>query len=242
MKKIFFLFLIIFPSPIIIFSQSLQELKEKVKKINIEHIKGYSFTENEAASAIKEALNQGVEDGVKILGKKDGYFENTYVKIPFPKDLRRVEEKMKKLGMHKQVNNVILSINRAAEDAVILAKPIFFDAIKNMSILDARSIISGKKSAATDYLYSKTHVSLIEEFQPFIKTSLEKVNATKYWKSLIESYNKIPFVKKVNPNLEVYVTKKAIDGLFFMLEKEEELIRNNPKKRVSELLKKVFGK
>ncbi len=223
-------------------AQSLDMLKEKVKKVNIDDIKGVSLTETDAANAIKEALNKGVDIGVKKVSKKDGYFLDPEIRIPFPKDMKKVEKKLRDLGMNQQIDQIIVSINRAAEDASTSAKPIFIKAIKDMSISDAKKIVNGNKSAATDYLRNSTYLSLSKEFQPIIRTSLQKVNATKYWKSLMRAYNKIPFIKKVNPDLEIYVTEKAIDGLFFMIEKEEKRIRENPKQRKTELLKKVFGK
>jgi len=223
-------------------AQSLDMLKEKVKKVNIDEIKGVYLTETDAANAIKEALNKGVDIGVKKVSKQDGYFLDPEIKIPFPKDMKKVEKKLRDLGMNQQIDQIVVSINRAAEDASSSAKPIFIKAIKDMSISDAKKIVNGNKSAATDYLRNSTYLSLSKEFQPVIRTSLQKVNATKYWKSLIRAYNKIPFIKKVNPDLEIYVTEKAIDGLFFMIEKEEKRIRENPKQRTTELLKKVFGK
>ena len=223
-------------------AQSLDMLKEKVKKVNIDDIKGVSLTETDAANAIKEALNKGVDIGVKKVSKQDGFFLDPEIRIPFPKDMKKVEKKLRDLGMNQQIDQIVVSINRAAEDASTSAKPIFIKAIKDMSISDAKKIVNGNKSAATDYLRNSTYLSLSKEFQPIIRTSLQKVNATKYWKSLIRAYNKIPFIKKVNPDLEIYVTEKAIDGLFFMIEKEEKRIRENPKQRKTELLKKVFGK
>ena len=143
--------------------------------------------------------------------------------------------------MQKQVDEVVLSINRAAEDAAVLAKPIFVGAIKKMSIKDAIGIVKGNKTAGTDYLNRNTNSALVNAFKPIIKNSLAKVNATKHWESIMTTYNKIPFVEKVNPELETYVTEKAISGLFFMLAQQEIAIRENPKERTSALLKKVFG-
>ena len=223
-------------------AQSLEMLKEKVKKVSIDDIKGISLTETDAANAIKEALNKGVDIGVEKVSKKDGYFLHPEIRIPFPKDMKKVEKKLRDLGMNQQIDQIVISINRAAEDASASAKSIFIKAIKDMSISDAKKIVNGNKSAATDYLRNSTYLSLSKEFQPIIRTSLQKVNATKHWKSLIRAYNKIPFIKKVNPDLEIYVTEKAIDGLFFMIEKEEKRIRENPKQRTTELLKRVFGK
>tara|TARA_Y100001968_G_scaffold149125_1_gene136371 strand:- start:3363 stop:4091 length:729 start_codon:yes stop_codon:yes gene_type:complete len=242
MRRYLYIIISIFLISSLASAQSLDMLKEKVKKVNIDEIKGVYLTETDAANAIKEALNKGVDIGVKKVSKQDGYFLDPEIKIPFPKDMKKVEKKLRDLGMNQQIDQIVVSINRAAEDASSSAKPIFIKAIKDMSISDAKKIVNGNKSAATDYLRNSTYLSLSKEFQPVIRTSLQKVNATKYWKSLIRAYNKIPFIKKVNPDLEIYVTEKAIDGLFFMIEKEEKRIRENPKQRTTELLKKVFGK
>ena len=206
------------------------ELKKTAKKVN-------AFSEKEAASALKEALNKGIEKGVNVLSLKDGFYGNKKVKIPFPPEANRIS----KLGMKKQINKVVLSLNRAAEDASISAKPIFVDAIKKMTIKDAISIVKGDSTAGTDYLNKNTNSALVEAFKPIIKSSLQKVKATKYWKDIMGVYNKIPSVKKINPDLEYYVTRKAIEGLFFMIAEEEIEIRKNPQKRITELLKKVFG-
>ena len=182
-----------------------------------------------------------MEKGVSVLSVKDGYFANLEVKIPFPKNATKVADKLKELGMQKQVDEVVLSINRAAEDAANSAKPIFVDAIKRMKIKDAIGIVRGNKTAGTNYLNKNTNSSLTNAFKPIIKTSLEKVNATKHWESVMNIYNKIPFIEKINPELETYVTDKAISGLFFMLAQQEIAIRENPKERTSALLKKVFS-
>ena len=238
MKK---LFLILFIFPIFTQAQYWKDLKKAAEKVNKELINKNPFSEEEAADALKETLNKGTEKGVSVLSVKDGYFANLKVKIPFPKNATKVADKLKKLGMQKQVDEVVLSINRAAEDAVNSAKPIFVDAIKKMSIKDAIGIVKGNKTAGTDYLNRNTNSALANAFKPIIKISLEKVNATKRWESVMNTYNKIPFVEKVNPELETYVTEKAISGLFFMLAQQEIAIRENPKERTSALLKKVFG-
>ena len=238
MKK---LFLILFIFPIFTQAQYWKDLKKAAEKVNKELINKNSFSEEEAANALKEMLNKGMGKGVSVLSVKDGYFANLKVKIPFPKNATKVADKLKKLGMQKQVDEVVLSINRAAEDAANSAKPIFVDAIKKMSIKDAIGIVKGNKTAGTDYLNRNTNSALANTFKPIIKTSLEKVNATKRWESVMNTYNKIPFVEKVNPELETYVTEKAISGLFFMLAQQEIAIRENPKERTSALLKKVFG-
>ena len=222
-------------------AQSWKDLKTAAEKVNKELINKCSFSEEEAINALKETLNKGTRKGVNVLAVKDGYFANPKVKIPFPKNATKVADRLKQLGMQKKVDEVILSVNRAAEDAAISAKPIFVNAIKKMSIKDAIGIVKGAKTSGTDYLNKNTNTALVIAFKPIIKTSLDKVNATKHWESVMTTYNKIPFVEKVNPELETYVTEKAISGLFFMLAQQEIAIRENPKERTSTLLKKVFG-
>jgi len=211
------------------------ELK-KVKKTKI------YFTQKEAAQALKDALNIGIEKGVSILSVKNGYYKNKKVKIPFPPEVKTISKKLRKLGMGKEVDKVIKSINRAAEDASNSALPIFVSAIKKMSIKDAIGIVKGDRTAGTDYLQEKSTSDLEDAFNPIIKSSLKKVDATKHWKNVITTYNKIPMVKKMNPNLDLYVTQRAIQGLFSIVKEEEIKIRENPKKRITGLLKKVFGR
>ncbi len=238
MKKLLIILLCL---PLFTQAQSWKDLKKAAEKVNKELIKGNPFSEKEAANALKETLDKGIKKGVSVLSIKDGYFANPKVKIPFPKNATKVADKLKQLGMQKQVDEVVLSINRAAEDAAISAKPIFANAIKKMSIKDAIDIVKGNKTAGTDYLNRNTNSAVVNAFKPIIKSSLDKVNATKHWENIMTTYNKIPFAEKVNPELETYVTEKAISGLFFMLAQQEIAIRENPKERTSALLKKVFG-
>lgn len=200
-----------------------------------------SLTEDEVASGLKEALTRGVETGVAKISKPDGYFKDLAIKIPLPAEAKKVEDKLRKLGQGKKVDDAIESINRAAEDAAIGAKDIFVNAIKSMSLTDAMGILKGENNAATNFLAKATRTALFEKFKPVIKTSLDKVGATKHWNTVFNSYNKIPMVQKVDPDLEEYATNKAIDGLFVQIEKQEKEIRENPAARVSDLLKKVFG-
>jgi hypothetical protein len=200
------------------------------------------LTEEEVGKGLKEALNKGVEKGVAQLSKPDGYFKDAEIKIPMPEKAKNVEEKLRKMGQGKKVDEAILSMNRAAEDAANAAKPLFVAAIKEMTITDAMNILKGEKNAATQYLHKSTNTALTEKFKPIIKVSLDKVGATKHWETVFSTYNKIPLVEKVNPDLEEYVTEKAIQGLFIQVAKEELQIRENPAARVTDLLKKVFGK
>ncbi len=201
-----------------------------------------ALTEEEVGKGLKEALNKGVEKGVSQLSKPDGYFKDLEIKIPMPETAKKVEGRLRSMGQGQKVDEAILSMNRAAEDAATLAKQLFVEAIKNMTITDAMTILKGEKNAATHYLKKSTSSALTIKFKPIIKTSLDKVGATKHWETVFSTYNKIPLVDKVNPNLEEYVTEKAINGLFIQVAKEELQIRENPAARVTDLLKKVFGK
>jgi hypothetical protein len=203
--------------------------------------KNKGLTEKDAADGIKEALVNGTGESVKMVSVLNGYWGNTEIKIPFPSEAKEMESKLKAIGMGKKVDEFNESMNRAAEKAANEAKPIFIAAIKGMTIRDAINIVKGADNAATVYLKNTTSPELVIKFQPLIKTSLDDVNATRYWSDLITIYNKIPLVKKINPNLTQYVTQKAIDGLFIMIAKEELKIRKDPMARTSELLKKVFG-
>ncbi len=198
------------------------------------------LSEEEVGSGLKEALILGVEKGVNQLSQPDGFFKDLSIKIPLPEEANVVESKLRGLGQDKLVDETIESINRAAEDATTAAKEIFVTAIKGMSIDDAMSILRGEKNAATQFLDNATRASLIREFKPIVEESLDKVGATKNWNTLFTNYNKIPFVKKVNPDLVEYATTKAIDGLFIQIAKEELKIRQDPAARVTDLLKKVF--
>jgi hypothetical protein len=207
-------------------------------------IKGKSsgVTENEAGQGIKEALLQGVSAAVLNLNKTDGFFGSEFYKLLLPPDAVKVEKTLRNLGMGNQVDKAVLAINRGAEDAVGFAKPIFFDAVKVMTLKDALTIIKGPKDAATVYFKEKTMQKLINAFTPSVKSSLDKTDATKYYADIITSYNSLPTTfKKINPDLTSYVVAKAVDALFDQVAKEEANIRTNPLARTSDLLKKVFG-
>lgn len=200
-----------------------------------------ALSQEEVGAGLKEALSNGVEKGVDQLSKPDGFYKDLAIKIPLPEEASKVETKLRSIGQGKKVDETIESINRAAEDATSEAKDIFVDAIKGMSINDAMSILNGEDNAATLFLDKSTRESLIVKFKPIIKTSLDKVGATKNWNTIFTNYNKLPMVKKINPDLVDYATSKAIDGLFIQIAKEELKIRQDPAARVSDLLKKVFG-
>ncbi len=195
---------------------------------------------NEVADGLKAALDQGVAKGVNQLSAVDGYFGNAAVKILMPAEAKKVESTLRSLGLGKQVDQAINSMNRAAEDAAKSAAPIFVNAIKGMTIQDAMGILSGKEDAATQYLKTQTSTALTQAFKPVIDTSLGKTDATKYWNTVFSSYNKIA-TEKINPDLTAYVTEKALAGLFYQIAQEEANIRKNPAARGSEILKKVFA-
>lgn len=197
-------------------------------------------TVSEIGMGLKDALTKGISEGATRLSQVDGYLGNPKIRIPWPEEAQKVANTLNDLGMHQLVDDVETSINRAAEDAASKAKPIFVNAIKQMTINDAKNILFGGNNAATNYLKSKTWADLTNAFLPVIKTSLDKVNATKYWSDAITAYNKIPLVKDVNPDLPGYVNQKALDGLFYMVAQEEQKIRENPVERTTALLKKVF--
>ncbi|MEO7394611.1 MAG: DUF4197 domain-containing protein [Chitinophagaceae bacterium] len=200
------------------------------------------ITENEAGEGIKAALMQGVTTAVLNLNKTDGFLGNELYKMFLPPDAVKAEKTLRNLGMGAQVDKAILSINRGAEDAVAFAKPIFIDAVKEMTLTDALNIIKGSTDAATNYFKEKTKQKLITAFTPSVKSSLDKVEATKHYSDIITTYNKLPTTfKKSDPDLTSYVVGKAVDALFDQVAKEEANIRANPLARTSDILKKVFG-
>ena len=201
-----------------------------------------SITENEAGQGIKEALSQGVTNAVLNLNKTDGFFGSEFYKVLLPEDAKKVEKTLRNMGMGNQVDKAILAINRGAEDAVGFAKPIFVNAIKEMTLTDALNIIKGPKDGATKYFKEKTIQQLVIAFTPSVKSSLDKTDATKYYSDIVTTYNKLPTTfKKVNPDLTSYVVGRAVDALFDQVAKEEANIRANPMARTTDILKKVFG-
>jgi len=201
-----------------------------------------AITQTEAAQGIKQALDKGVDQGVALLNKPDGFFGNEAYKLFLPPDAQKVETTLRQLGMGGLVDRAILQINRSAEDAVGYARPIFVDAIKEMTIADAINIIKGPSDAATQYFKQKTTDKLVAAFTPVIKGSLEKFSATKYYTDMINTYNNFPTtLRKINPDLTSYVVDKSVGALFDQIAKEEAEIRANPVARTTDILKKVFG-
>lgn len=200
------------------------------------------LTSLEIGNGLKEALNIGISNGADKLSLKDGYLKSIY-KIVLPEEVQKVTQRLSGVpGFNQAEAKMLELLNRAAEDAASEAKPIFVSAIKEMTFQDATAILMGNNDAATQYLHQKTYSNLQSAFQPKIKNSLSKVKATEYWTKAANTYNKIPLVQKVNPNIDDYVTTKALVGLFGMVTKEELKIRNNVSARTSDLLKKVFAK
>ena len=195
---------------------------------------------NEIASGLKEALSIGAEKAGSSLSALNGFFGNAAIKILMPDEAKKVEEKLRAIGLGDQVDEAILSMNRAAEDAAKSSVPIFVNAIKQMSIKNASGILNGGDFAATEYLKDKTTAALTASYKPVIEKSLEKVDATKYWNTFFTAYNKFA-LKKINPDLTAYVTEKALAGIFYQVGQEEQKIRKDPLARGSDLLKKVFG-
>lgn len=234
MKKLFFTLLLG------VFSLGLNaqlKLKDLVPKKSKS-----SITEQEAGQGIKEALLQGVTNAVLNLNRTDGFYGSEFYKVLMPPDAKKIEKTVRDLGMGSKVDEAILAINRGAEEAAGLAKPIFVDAVKEMTLADAFSILKGDKDAATKYFKEKTRAKLVIAFTPSVKSSLEKTNATKYYTDIVTTYNKLPTTfKKANPDLTSYVVEKALDALFDQVAKEEANIRANPLARTTDLLKKVFG-
>ncbi len=202
-----------------------------------------TITDGDATSAIKEALMKGIQVGVDKVSVTDGFFKNTAIKIPFPTQVRQAESTLRSMGMGSLADNMVLSMNRAAEDAAKQAGPIFINSIKQMTVTDAVNIVSNQQpDAATQFLKRTTTESLVTSFKPTIKTALDKTLATKYWKDITTYYNKIPLVSPISTDLPDYVTRKAIDGLFYMVAQEEAKIRKDPAGQTSDIIKDVFGK
>ena len=193
-------------------------------------------------SGLKEALQIGTENAVNLTGKTDGYFLNQLIKILMPEKLKTFEKGLRAVGYGPQVDEFVLSMNRAAEKAAPAAKEIFWDAIGEMTFDDARKILSGSDTAATNYFKGKTTNKLTATFKPVVDKSMNEVGVTRQYKELVGRYESIPFVKKESFDLDQYVVTKALDGLFHMVGEEEKKIRKNPAARTTNLLKEVFGK
>jgi uncharacterized membrane protein YheB (UPF0754 family) len=202
---------------------------------------GKGISNTQIANGLKEALNKGITEQVSTLALKDGFYKNELAKILLPEELQKVDHTLRKIGLSKLADEGLKMMNRAAEDAVGEAIPIFVDAIKGMSFTDAKQILLGDKNAATRFLQESTSSALYEKFNPIIKNSFHKVGADKIWMNLITKYNNLPLTNNVNPDLTDYVTKESLKSVFKMIAVEELAIREKASNRTTDLLRKVFA-
>lgn len=200
-----------------------------------------SLTNDEVVSGLREALITGAKTAASSAGVTDGFYKNQKIFIPWPAEAKAMKDKLVMLGMQGQVTQFEESVNRAAEEASKSAYEVFAGAVREMTVGDGFAILNGSDTAATHYLREKTTGTLTEKFKPIVKTAMDKVRVTEYWNPLVTKYNKIPGVTKQNPDLEAYVTAKAIDGLMLLISEQEAKIRKDPAAQVTALLQKVFG-
>jgi hypothetical protein len=239
MKK--FLLILAIASIQTINAQNIGNLFKKATTLSEQYKPGLSA--DDIAGGLKEALLKGAQTGTAKLSSPGGFLENAALKIIMPPEAQKIEATLRKLGFNQLVDDMIVSMNRAAEDACKTAIPIFTTAIKEMTITDGINILRGSDTSATFYLKTKTNTALSQSFSPIIKTSLDKVNATPYWEKIITTYNKIPLIgKKMNPDLVAYVTEKSLSGIYTEIATQEKDIRANPAARTTDLLRKVFEK
>jgi len=232
MKKIY-----LFLFPLFMFSCDPADIQKAMDTIN-----NGVLTNEEIANGLKQALNFGVDESVEFLSAENGYYNSIY-KIILPEEAEVVTSKLKNIPGFTDIEEVLVKkLNKAAEDAASKAGPIFLGAIKSMTFDDAMNILMGPNDAATSYLNAKTYPSLYSEFNPVILNSLEKFNVQKYWADAVNTYNKIPFIEKVNPDLADHVTTESLEGLFALVAKKELGIRNDISQRTTDLLRKVFAK
>lgn len=249
MKNLLVLFCFIF-STSLTQAQSLNDLLKKGQQIingggttnNGGNGLGGKLSNGEIVNGLKEALRVGTQNASGKLNKTNGFFGNQLIKILMPPEAKNIESTLRSFGFNKQCDNLVMSLNRAAEDAAGKAVPIFINAITSMNINDGLSILRGGNNAATEFLKRNTTAALSQAFRPVIENSLGKVGATRYWADIFTIYNKLPITRnKVNTDLTGYVTERALNGLFQTVAQEETNIRQNPGARVSDLLRKVFG-
>ena len=235
MKKVKILLLLLAP----LISQA--QLNEIIKTVNKKSTSITKYTGNVDISAgLKEALNKGISEQVSQLTAMNGFYKNQAVKILMPAELAKVDKTLRRMGLSKLADEGVLLMNRAAEEAVKEATPIFVSAVKNLTITDAKDILLGKDDAATRFLETKTTTELYSKFKPVVQESMGKVGADVVWTTIITKYNSVPFVTKINPDITDYVTDKALEGVFKMIAVEELKIRDNLNARTSNTLKEVF--
>lgn len=231
MKKFFLLAVI----PLFLGCAELQQIADSLPQ------EGTGITNTEVAAGLRQALNFGIDKQVTKLAQENGFFSNELVRIGLPPELQKVDQTLRDLGMSSLADEGIKVLNRAAEDAVKEATPIFVDAVKQITFTDARNILLGEDTAATGYLAQKTTTPLYNKFNPVITGSLDRVGATQVWTNIINRYNALPLTADVNPDLADYVTQEALEGVFIMIAIEEKDIRNNFASRTTDLLKRVFA-
>jgi hypothetical protein len=203
---------------------------------------GSHLDKDTVAAGLKEALTVGTQNAVKSVSLTDGFFKNPAIKVPLPEKVQKVEKPLRKLGLSKQVDEFVLTMNRAAEKAAPPAKDIFIGAIKEMTIIDALNILKGGDTAATEYMRAKTYDKLYALFKPTVSKAVMDVGVTKAYQQLVDKAKKSKLIKDESLDLDHHVTSKALDGLFYMVAQEEKKIRKDPVAQVTDLLKKVFGK
>ena len=238
MKKSIALFVLLFSFI------SCDVIQESLNSMNSGSTKTPSLTNEEVISGLREALQIGIKNSVNLTSVTDGFLKNNSIRLPFPPDAMKVREKALEWKLDGQVEKFETTLNRAAEEATKEALPIFADAIKNMTVQDGFAILNGGDGAATKFLKDNTSSKLIAAFSPKVKTATSKVELTKYWNPIITKYNGAMTVtggQKIEPDLDAYITQKAIEGLFFMVAQEENKIRKDPAARITDLLSKVFG-
>ncbi len=214
------------------------QLEQAIKKLGGKD----ELSQEKIASGLKEALQVGTENAVRSTGRLDGYFGNPKIKIPMPEKLQTMEKGLRAVGQGDPVDEFVLSMNRAAERAAPEAKAIFWDAIREMSFRDAEKILNGSDTAATDYFRRKTTERLAAAFRPIVSDAMNQVGVTRQYKELVGRAQSIPFLKTEDLDLDDYVVRRALDGLFYVLGEEERKIRREPAARVTDLLKDVFGR
>ena len=202
---------------------------------------GGALTNGEVIAGLKEALTIGARESATLASAVDGFYKNPKLSIPFPAEAQTVKDVLSKTGFSRQISDFEQSMNRAAEVAAKGAFDVFAGAVREMTIADGFAILNGGEMAATNYLREKSTAPLKTKFSPIVKDAIEKVNVTSYWSPLVNAYNIIPGVARQNPNLEDYITDKAIDGLMILIAEQEAKIRQDPAAQVTALLKKVFG-
>ena len=232
MKKSLFVLLAIFTL------NSCAELQNVIDQLPQD---GSVLSNADIASGLREALDQGIDKQVSKLTQKDGFFKNELVKIVLPEELQKVDKALRDIGLDNLADEGLKVLNRAAEDAVSEATPIFVSAVKDITFNDAKNILLGNDDAATQYLTGKTQTALYDKFHPVINNSFTKVGADQIWANLINKYNSIPFTNNVNPDLTDYVTGEALKGVYTMIAVEEKEIRNKVSSRTTDLLKKLFA-